>query len=769
MTESNDFLPPRLAALGLVGLTIVGAMALFALAPPRPVPADAAAAVFSAERAQTLVEQLATDPRPLGAASHAQVREQLVAELVSLGLEPQVQATSIVVSRGPRLVGAQVHNLLARLPGTVGGPALLLMAHYDTRPTTAGAGDDMSGVATVLETIRAVRAGPPLARDVIVLLTDAEELGLLGARAFAEQHPWMADVGLVLNFEARGNRGMSTMFETATPWGLLIRGLRDAAPYPWASSLSAEVYRRMPNDTDFSVLRDAGIPGMNFSFIGGFSAYHTALDTPAALDVRSLQHHGSYALSLTQHFGEVDLGTLESPRVVYFNPFGWSMVVYPESWAKLLAVLAVALWLSAMVVALVRRRLSGFALARGIAAVLATLVASAAVAWILWWLMIRVTPGVAHGPYRLPYEPSLSALALLAAVLATSAWIYGWVRTSVTSLGLALAGTVPWAFLTLVTAWSVPGASFLFLFPLLVMAVVLLYLALREPLVTGRRAAAYIAGGLAGVVLLTPVLHLVMLALTLHAAAILAVVAALLLALLAPLLGACSGRFRQLPLVAILAALALWMAASARSKISADQPRVDNLAYVFDADADTAQWLSLDRSADEWTALVLGRPATKAPRPEFLPMLPASVLQNGAEIIDGLQPPRAEKVLELPSSQAGGEGRRLSLFLVSPRGAPTLRMRIEAAGGISGVWLEGVRYEVDAEPAETVSLRYYAWPEAGLALTLELTGPGPVEVVLVDQSYRLPDDAKLRPRPPHIIPSASWFTDTTLVSKRFTF
>ena len=94
---------------------------------------------------------------------------------------------------------------MARLPGTrSGGRAFLLVAHYDSVPTGPGATDNGAGVATVLETVRALKAGPALRNDVIVLLADGEERGLLGARAFVDGYPWAQEVGAVLNLDTRG-------------------------------------------------------------------------------------------------------------------------------------------------------------------------------------------------------------------------------------------------------------------------------------------------------------------------------------------------------------------------------------------------------------------------------------------------------------------------------------------------------------------------------------------------------------------------------------
>jgi len=99
----------------------------------------------------------------------------------------------------------------------------MLVAHYDTVSRSPGAADDGAAVAALLETLRALNAGPPLRNDLIVLITDGEEPGMLGARAFVAEHPWLRDVGVVCNFEARGTRGPSIMFETSSDNGRLIR------------------------------------------------------------------------------------------------------------------------------------------------------------------------------------------------------------------------------------------------------------------------------------------------------------------------------------------------------------------------------------------------------------------------------------------------------------------------------------------------------------------------------------------------------------------
>jgi acetylornithine deacetylase/succinyl-diaminopimelate desuccinylase-like protein len=198
-------------ALLLIALCVVFAVRVSR--PPVAVAASASGTAFSAERAMKHVLAIARRPHPIGSAEHDRVRDYLISQLSILGLDPQVQHATGVGTRYPE--AGIVQNILARIPGSQnGGRALLLVAHYDSVEAGPGAADDGAGTAAILETIRALRGGAPFVHDVIVLFTDGEEPGLLGAAAFVREHPWAKDAAMVLNFEARGTSGRSLMFET---------------------------------------------------------------------------------------------------------------------------------------------------------------------------------------------------------------------------------------------------------------------------------------------------------------------------------------------------------------------------------------------------------------------------------------------------------------------------------------------------------------------------------------------------------------------------
>ncbi len=329
-----------MSRLGAPVLVLVCALAAGIIGSLPPTARDATAPVeeFSAARAQLHVRQVAQAAHPAGSPRQGVVRDYLVEQLRSLGLTVEVQQGS--ASRTDAATGRPImlYNIIAQRDGTVPLPALMLMAHYDARGESPGAGDDASGVATILETLRAI--GPiPMRHPLLVVLTDGEELGLLGAELFFRSHPLARNAGLVMNFEARGNAGASYLFQTSPGNEALIREVARAAPHPRANSLTGEVYRRLPNDTDLSVVLAElpGVQALNFAFIGGFGAYHTASDTPEALSLASLQHQGSWALSLTRHFGAREFPVVTASDAVYFSAPVVGLVHYPATWAIVIA------------------------------------------------------------------------------------------------------------------------------------------------------------------------------------------------------------------------------------------------------------------------------------------------------------------------------------------------------------------------------------------------------------------------------------------------
>ncbi len=428
--------------------------------PPRPLSEQAPASEFSAARAMTHLSAIAHAPHPINSAQHDLVRDYIVSTLRTTGLEFQVQTSTGVFG-----IQGALENIVARIQGSTREKAVLLVAHYDSVAVSPGASDDGAAVAALLETARALKSLPQLKRDVIFLFTDGEEKHLLGARAFVSGHPWAADVGIVLNFEARGVRGPSLMFETSDENGWLIRNFGQSVSHPVANSLSYEIYKRMPNDTDFTVFRRAGYSGLNFAFIDGLAYYHTALDSIQNLDVGSLQHHGDYLLELAKAFGNTTSDNVKAPNMIYFDVLGKILVRYSQGTARVLLGLAVVLTATVLYIGLRNGRLRIGACVLGLLAMVIGVVITVVAAWGTSQLIFATQ---SHRSYAgLRYHPGLYVTAFSAFGLACALSFYTVLAKRVNSVHLLVGSCLGWLVLALAVSWYFPGGSYLFIWPLL--------------------------------------------------------------------------------------------------------------------------------------------------------------------------------------------------------------------------------------------------------------------------------------------------------------
>jgi hypothetical protein len=424
-------------------------------------PSGAGPAAFPGEHAYATLSRLLKEQRPhtAGSPENALVRDRILAELKSAGYATEVQA-AFQCDAAPRNPGCTaVENIVAVHKGTGEGKAVLASAHYDSVPAGPGVSDDGAGVAVVLELARAFSARTTR-NDVIFLITDGEETGLRGARAFADHHPLMRRVGVVVNFEARGASGPSMMFETGPGNARLMDLFAHAVARPSASSVSYEVYKLLPNDTDFSVYRKLGLSGFNFAFSNSASLYHSVRDDLENLDHRSLQHHGEHAFEITSALADADLATLAaSSDASFFDVFGRFTVLWPAAVNVPLALAALAGLIGLIVV-----HRDAFSLRSTGRAALA-FIAVPALLFALGWLLsypLGIWPGV-H-PLDHPH-PWAGRIALATAGILVPLVVAAIVGSRVDARALLLVNWVVLALLAVGVSVTIGGASYPFLWP----------------------------------------------------------------------------------------------------------------------------------------------------------------------------------------------------------------------------------------------------------------------------------------------------------------
>lgn len=757
MEERQTAVPPWLPLAAVLIVLVVGLLAALRTLPPAPAPANAPPDQFSATRAREVLDRVLGNkqPHPIGSKANAGVRQRIVAELGHLGFKPELSRHMSCSRSG---ACAEVTNILARVPGRTNQGTVLLACHYDSVGAGPGASDDGAGVASLLEIARVLKREPPRQRPVALLFDDGEEAGLLGAKAFVEHNPLAHRLSAVINLEARGTSGPSLMFETSADNAALVRALAQSLPHPVTSSLFAAVYRELPNDTDLTVFRHAGIPGVNFAFIGDEQHYHTPLDNLARSSAASLQHEGESALALARKLAG---GAPVSAHgdAVFFDVLAVHVVAFGVGWV--LPLLGVALLLLVATGVLLYRRgaFGPGALGASLAAVpLGWLLAAgggALVGHILKGAGALPVPFVAH---PMPALVACWALGVAGVVLPVA--VLG--RYAGTA-ALWLADGVWLAVVCALLALRLPGASYLVEAPLLAMAVTGLVWALA-PRSEWRAALAVLAPLAVGAVVWMPILLLLYGALGFVSLTLLAALVALALTPLGPALGTAPKRPRWAGALGALAIAAVATPIAARAApFSPELPQRASLVLDEDATAHSARWLTgasqgplppaLLHAGSFSTARVPPAPwsggwnafalAGKAPDPE-------------------LPPPGVERV----PAKAPARGRRVRLVIRSLRGARDVALLLPENAPITAA-------EVDGTPAHF--RRRGAWkrlivlgaPPEGAELQLDFANKKRFQAIAVDRSPGLPASGQTltRARGPSAVPSQDG--DLTLVSYRF--
>ncbi|MFL5344130.1 MAG: M28 family peptidase [Hyalangium sp.] len=738
--------------------------------PPEPLPATAPAESFSAERAKKHLEVVASEPRFVGSAHHARVRDYLLTQLRELGFEAELQVRPIFApERAFPFPAVTAENVVGRLRGAHSSGAVLLVAHYDSVPTGPGASDDGAAVASLLEVSRALRASPPLGNDVMVLFSDAEELSLLGAQAFEDTHAWARDAVVVLNVDARGNTGPVLMFETGDQSGGLVRQLT-AVPRAQGSSAAVEVYRRMPNDTDFTVFRKAGRPGLNFANIEGLVRYHSRLETVEAVDPRTLQQQGEVLLGLVRRLSEADLSHPRESDRVFFN-LGPFFVDYPGSWTLPLLFVAMAFLGGVLVWGFVTRRLRVTGVLRELAVLVLAVLAAGAAVWLGW----HAVTGLEKDYAFLRYETYATAdyigacgLVVLGAVLAVLSS-----RRGAKLVEVSAAGCMLWALPTVGISLAAPGAGALFVWPLLAATGALALLVRTRQSPSPGQLVALGASALPAVLLMVPVLFTAVVALTLGMAWVPALLGGLMLTLLAPCLLALFGR--ALPVgaaVAVMAAVGVAGYAMRGQHFDPRHPRPSHLVYLLDADTRTAQWVSSDPEPSAWTASRLGASPRSERLPEFFPERRTPLLFAPAPAVALPEPE-----LTVLADQRTEPLRKLQVKVAAGReGASYVDLRLEPVSALRAVQLAGERVE-GTRLAELIArrgsavLRYWAPPPEGFEVTLEASTDVPLKCVVSSHTAGWPAEASTateRPADTMPVPFGGGWMDGTRVHRTFT-
>jgi hypothetical protein len=727
--------------IACLGVALLLAVTLAAYRTPAPLPADAPSAEFSGIRAREILKKLVGDgiPHPLGSAADAVMRDRIVKRLTELGYTTELQTG--IACNDFATCGTPT-NIIATRGEAAAKDAVMLVAHYDSVPAGPGASDDGVGVANLLEIARVLTAIPAPQHPVMLLVTDGEEAGLLGAYLFTREHRLAKQVKAAVNMDSRGVSGPSSMFETGSANDWLMRLYGKATLEPITNSMSYVIYKTLPNNTDFTAFKAAAYQGFNLAFIGDVGHYHTPLDTWENSSASTMQHQGANALSALLALARSPELNQAASDSMFFDVLARTVIVWPLNWV-LPAALAALVLLSAVTALLVRRRYLSLAQAAygflgAIINVLLGGILSFGVLALLRFLgrlpPMQAPPWIAH--------PLAMHIAFAALTLLTTAAIAAWLGRRAGFWGFWCGGAMLVGLISGVTAAILPAADYVVLFAAL--AAPLATLPCLWAIVRGRAPSsgsadfAALAPGLVLLALLLPLLLMLYSAIGTLAWPVGAVSLCLSAVFLLPLL--CNATRAAHQRVALLAAVATFGGICITVLLptySAGWPQRVNVEYWVDAESGKAHW---------WTqAAALHLPRAMAEAVHFDPK-PRE--RFAGYPLDGFFAPAPATKLAAPelqqiSAAPGASKSHVELLLQSPRGAPAAFMIFPAEAAISDIVISTASGPLHAKLHKlrngATIFRAPGLTEAGLKFGID-TAAAPFTVQVFDESYGLPED-----------------------------
>ena len=603
-------LTPKNTNITLISLLLIIATAYFSfytLMPNDQIPNTDKITEFSIKTALHHLKEITKKPHFTGSENHNYVRDYIKKELENMGLEVEIQSQIAVNSKWGAATNTK--NIIAKIPGINSSKSLLLLSHYDSNPhSSLGASDAASGVVTILEAVRVLLAQQNhFKNDIIICISDAEELGLLGASAFVNHHPLGKNIGLVLNLEARGSGGPSYMLlETNGGNETLIKTFSKAnTPYPVGNSLMYSIYKMLPNDTDLTIFREDGnVNGFNFAFIGDHFDYHTVQDSFERMDINTFKHQASYMLPLIHYYANTDLSNLNSSDdLVYFNFPGIGLVYYPFDWVMPMSIVFIFIFLFIVSIGIYKRRLSVGEILKGFIPFLGTLIAAVLTAYLGWKLLLYIHPQYQDILHGFTYNGYYYIAMFVGFSIAIFFRLYQSYFLKFEVQNLLIAPLTIWLLINIAMAYYLKGAGF-FSIPL---GTGLLLLTLHlftlknnkwKPLI-------YSILLIPTFIIFIPLIKMFPVGLGLKMTGISAVFTILLLGISLPVIYYFTFR-KSLGRLAFLVGILALITAFFNADYSIENRQPNSIIYTLDTDTQKAYWGSYNNTTDAFTQQFLG-------------------------------------------------------------------------------------------------------------------------------------------------------------------
>ncbi|QXP73330.1 M20/M25/M40 family metallo-hydrolase [Tenacibaculum sp. AHE15PA] len=727
---------------------------------------------FSLVNALYHLKNISQKTHHTGSPEHKVVQDYIVNELHKLGLETEIQQKTVINKKWRASTTPQ--NIIAKIKGTENGKSLLLLTHYDSNPhSSLGASDAGSGVVTILEGLRAFLAKKEQPKnDIIILFSDAEELGLLGAQAFVENHPLAKNIGLVLNFEARGSGGASYMLMETNGKNktILTEFLNSNPKYPAANSLMYSIYKKLPNDTDLTVFRENGnINGFNFAFIDDHFDYHTAQDSYERLDRETLQHQAEYFTTSLNYFSNSDLTNTNSDEdYIYVNfPFT-KLLTYPFSWVLPMFIIALLIFIALIFFGLKREKITINGLLKGFIPYTIALIICIGLSYGLWLLILMIHPQYADMLHGFTYN----GYQYIMAFVCLNSWIlfkiYNTCKEAKTT-DLFIAPIFMGLVLNYLITQYLPGAGF-FIIPIyasLLMLAILIFLNIN----TRTSATLFAIIAIPTIYIIAPMLQLFPVALGLKILFVSAFLLVLIFGFILPVFHQ-QKKKNNWQKITGLATIFLFGLATFNSGFSIDNKKPNSIVFIQNSDTDTSYWATYNKTLDGFIKQVFKDDFTEGNLPSIKGK--SKYNTNFSFHKKTANKKFSTSIITINEDVVIDNERKLSFTITPTRKINRYEFNNNETIPIKNLEVNGAFYDNGKEfIADEGTLLIYQMANSDKNITMSFTIDKNVKpnITLNEISYDLLSNKKmnLKPRSEIMMPMPFIINDAIIVSKKLTF
>lgn len=747
---------------------------LFSLSNPQVNLKSISSDEFSTNNAISNLKIIADEPRPLGSKNHSIVKEKIIERIKSLGLEPRIQKTTAISQFPERnILAALVTNIYCRIEGSrTSDDAVLFVAHYDSVQNSAGASDNGSAVAVFLETIRVLKSKPKLNNDLIFLFTDAEEIGLLGARSFADELFSSQNIKLVANFDSRGSKGILNMFQTSSENARLINEYAAIYANKNANFLNSEIYNLLNNNSDLTVFLKKDTAALNFANIDGSNTYHNQTDTIENVNTGLLQAKGNQIIALADHFGSVEINELKSKEnIIYFDFLGSGLITYSKIFACIIT--------SAIGFLIALHIFSGYKdknlkLTKLLTAIVYFIIigASSSLIPVVVWLLLRLFQ--TYPGYSIQDDIYYSKIYIIGFSLLNFAIfirLYSLAEQKLDFQKLQTIILLSFYALLIICIVVIPGASFILMWSLLACVILSLYLRTGTDHFSTNAGSIITLGVAAFCAFIClfniPLIYQIFIALGLDNLYIFSLLLTSVFFFLTPQIKLFfSDSAAKISFAALAFSITFICIGVFNFGFNESLPKTNHLFYVLNSDLKKAVWVSADSQVDQWTEQFFKPPLARGSVDEFALLGYDNYLRSEASIAD-LEEGETEKTCD----EVKGDVRTLCLDIITPNSGLKIMIPHAAALKVLSTEINGNRLIEHSDLTDNSepyhwALEFWNASEEKISIRLKVKTEKPIKFRITEFHYGLPNlsDADTL-RPPDMMPSNYSYSNMSLISR----